>query len=140
MSLDFSALRSASGCDDPPSDLALDRLRLGLLDDAAKREVEAHLAGCPDCAARAAQVARGFDAVPDFDERPMLARLQRQRPQRAPWMVGVLALVGVAAAVTLYLRRPVDPEAGLGVGDVRLKATPRCASTASGRVRRRKRC
>ncbi len=102
-------------CADTPSDLALDRLNLGLLDAARAAEVEDHLAGCEACAARFARIAEGFDAFPELDERRALAAARPTGDRRPPWLA-IAALIGAAAAVALSTLRPAPaPDDGPGV-------------------------
>lgn len=119
-------------CDDGPSDLALDRLNLGLLDGARAAEVEGHLAGCEACAARFARITEGFDAFPALDERRALAAARPTGDRRPPWLA-IVALLGAAAAVALFTLRPTPaPDDDPGVrskGSAALRIFRRPAGT-----------
>jgi anti-sigma factor RsiW len=90
----------------------------GLLDEAARREVDAHLRVCPACARLVRQAARLADvlgASPDVEPSPgmearFLARLRREAEPRfswrrlvAGWRGWALAAAGAAAAAAVVL-------------------------------------
>lgn len=121
MKLDYSALRPSEG-EDSPSDLTLDRLNMGLLSPEEAQRVEAQLRDGGPSAERYAAIQQGFAAFPDFDERPVLARVRPER-RRQPWIIGVLTFGAAAAAVALFALRPSPPpgDPGLSSPGVRTK-------------------
>jgi len=85
----------------------------GLLDGEARRALEAHLAVCPDCAARRDAFIAFHDVMPDLAEEPpgtltpaILSKLGAEGRRRAhahPLWRGLIPLGAAAAAVTLIL-------------------------------------
>ena len=73
--------KRSKGC---PSELLLDQLALGELDDA--EGLRAHVQGCADCQARVALREGGFSALPPLDEAVVLSRIEAQlrAPEQAP--------------------------------------------------------
>lgn len=110
-SLDFTKLRSGNA--DCPSDLKLDRLAGGELDDAARVSTEAHVTGCEACTARMAERRAGWNAHP-VDPRKLLAAVRRAEPAPVPWTRKLApffaALVLGGAALALMLKPAPEPE------------------------------
>lgn len=105
---------------DCPSEPALERLHLGV----GSATDRAHADGCADCQAFLTRLARGFEVVPDLDERVLLAGIRQRldaQPKRAPWWRSLFLLVpvGAAAAVAFLVLRPgpagpIEADAGVG--------------------------
>jgi hypothetical protein len=94
------------GSDACPSDLVLDRLRLGELD--ATSDAAAHVDGCARCARRAAELraeARQFaeDPLVPLRAADVRARVRRGR-LAAPLWSGMLAAAAAAAMLLLFVR------------------------------------
>lgn len=117
---DWSAIRE--GGPDCPSEPELERLHLRAGPPADLGRIEAHASGCDDCQAYLGRLSMGFDVVPDLDERALLAGVRRrldETPARRPWWQWLVALVpvgAVAAAVFLMVRPPDPGAADAGVG------------------------
>lgn len=107
------------GC---PSELALDKLHAGELDDNAVAE---HAASCEHCVVRMAERAQGFDAIGGVDADALLRQIEaRLAPAQKPsWverlarllfpkqgfgMVSVLALFAVVVGATWLVVRDQD--------------------------------
>jgi hypothetical protein len=103
------------------SDLRLDRLLTGELDDAERAAVEAHVSGCAACGARHAEYSREHqrfaDAGPDFAT--LAARVERRRATRTAALparlrsltaIGGLALAAVAVLALVPVLRPPAPQ------------------------------
>jgi len=121
--LDFDAREMTPDC---PSEMALERYRLGRLDGEAHARLTPHVDDCPSCRQWLATAAEGLDGLPGFDHRPVLAAVRRVEPTRpwwrwTPWVMSGLAMA--AAAAFFFLRpstvavEPVSP----GVDGIRLK-------------------
>ncbi len=99
-------------------DLALERLALGDLDDAAQRSVQDHLAGCPGCEERhRAIVAELAVPLPELGleagraPEPAVAEVVPLRPDHTRWLVGGLGTaLALAAGVLVILLQPVEPQ------------------------------
>ncbi len=100
---------------DCPSDYALDMLRAELLPAAEAAQVQGHVDGCAECAARLQAMRVGFDAEPDIDPRALLAGARRRaadvpQPWWTRWRVWLPAMaLGAAAAIALVVMRPAPP-------------------------------
>lgn len=92
------------------SDYALDMLRAGLLPADAAAEVQGHVDGCADCAARFEAMRVGFDGEPDIDPRALLAGARRRAAARPrPWWSRIqlwLPALAVAAVAAFFVLRP----------------------------------
>lgn len=112
---DLTTLRA--GGPDCPSDLALDRLHLGELDAAQRAPLELHLKDCALCAPRMQERVQGFQALPQVDERALLAslrtRLAAQAQARPAWwrfLVPVAAATAAALLAVVLVPRTDDPD------------------------------
>jgi hypothetical protein len=102
-------LRTRSG-DECLSDLQLDALALGALNDAQTRQAEGHLSSCSRCSDRrdalGAATRLSAEVLARSPSRGRAAETTRQdvrRASRGAWMGGVLAAVAAAAALLLVI-------------------------------------
>lgn len=88
-----------------PSDLVLDRFLAGELDGTSGRElVTAHLAACPQCEARRAELAGAAARFPEeVFVAGLAARTARTARSKAPFALGGIAALAAAAAAALFL-------------------------------------
>jgi hypothetical protein len=106
-----------------PSDRVLDLLLAGALDGASSRALREHLAACPACSARFAELGAFRDEV--VPSLPSLSELVPQEPRlltfvrrRSGWMGAAL---GVAAAVAVWVGQ--GPSRSLPTEQTRVKGS-----------------
>jgi len=119
-----AAATSDTGC---PSDRVLDLLLAGALDDASSNALREHMAVCPACSARFAELAAFRDEV--APSLPQLSELVPEEPRllafvrRRSGRIG--AVLGVAAAVAVWVGR--GPSEGLPTEQTRAKGAAHLA-------------
>lgn len=124
-----------------PSELALDEWIAGLLSAERAAEIDAHCAGCGQCAAFVAERRQGLAAVPEIDADAAFGRIWADveaagaPPAPASWWarfkarfgagsLGLVLLGAAAAVVAMLATREPDPSGGLtGPEVVRAKGT-----------------
>jgi hypothetical protein len=121
-------LRTRSG-DECLSDLQLDALALGALDDAQAEQAERHLSSCSRCSERRLELgdatrssAEVLARSPSRRSSAVMSGQAARRPTRRAWLGGAVAATAAAAAVLLLIvQSPL-----LSSGDtVRTKGTSR---------------
>ena len=117
---DFDQMREGRpGC---PSNLVLEELAAGDLEEKARHETETHLSTCDLCAARIAVRREGFEAIEPVDPRALLAGIRR-RAEKMPatvgwssrlaewlrnWRLAIAPAVIAAAALVIFVISPGD--------------------------------
>lgn len=102
--------RLAAGNPGCPSDFALDRLHAGELQDEQAASLRAHISGCALCPDRMATRQAGFAAVPQLDERVLLAGIRRRMDEAPP-----ASLIDRVLGTLRRLSKPLSLAAGVAL-------------------------